>query len=255
MFAVEITEITIARADVGWFTEDMKTFSAKGTVDNTTFHRLDLLALERLLEEEAEDGLHISNVTLYFEEGKIEVDTFSELVDEEYASFEKNPKGIRITAHGWKDRQGEGSRRIWKSAYVNIWKLSTEYHVNGDDQTWVFGLSKQLQRFLSTKKKWDLTNVAWIALTIVSSFVAFSFLNALSDDRSTRATALLGLWVLVVALGLGFSFWSVFKGPSRIYLKDRPTRGIDYQLWALWATVGSAIVGLIGTYLIAKYVQ
>lgn len=225
--------------NISYAVSGMKTFSARGKVANTVFHKNDLLELEKLLTEK-EDGLRISEITMYFDhrqdEGRVEVDTLAELTEEEYAGFTNNPTHVKFVAHGWEDR------KIRKSAYVDVYKESTKFSMNSSDQKWVFGLKEQVQRFLKARQRTNYTDIGQMVFGSLLGLLVIPGLNAFVRGDNARALNFAMFWLIG---GLSWSYsvwWSVYRKPPKIYINEKPIRKVDYHL--IVAVIGVILAGV-----------
>jgi hypothetical protein len=225
----------------------MKEFSARGSVSNTVFFKSDLLELEQLLTEDVEGGLHVQRIILAFEEGRISVTSLSEVSDDEYKSFKSNPKWIDIVASGWKDRH------IWRHINVEIFRWSTKFSISGDDQIWVLGRRVKLLDFIKARKKHDYVGIALNAVAFVLGVPTILIFNRFVDtSKVVPALLFMGLWILGVVL-LGFAYWKhVFKSPSKIYLRDKESSKVDYQVVT---TIIGIVIGALVTIGVAVFID
>jgi hypothetical protein len=226
----------------------MKSFSAKGQAENTTFNKVDLEQLERILTEKVEDGLKISKITMYFTEASVEMHSFTNLKDAELEDFEENPRRIRIIAVGY-----DANRKISKFVDVDLWRVSAEFSVHGSDQKWVLGLKEQLQRFVKAKTKLDYFIFLHVTIWLVSTSTVLPGTNAFIDGRNSTALGFFLLWIGGAFLATWLAFWNGFRRPSRIYLKQKSASRVNWHLAVGIAGLLLTAVGVAIAYM--TYVQ
>jgi hypothetical protein len=218
----------------------MKEFHSSGEMDRTGFDKDSLLKLEDLLSERAETGLTIFEINIYYDEGTIKISSFAELEQNDIEGFRDDPYRISVSAHGSRETESDESQarrgKIWKSAYVDIWKSSTKFRLHGEDRTWVLGKKATLLDFLKDQRNRDYKEFAFLTLTAVVYFVLFYFMaiRRVIEDPLTTIFA----WVLLSGFLFYVYFSYVSKRSSRIRLLKKRRRKLDTHLLV-------AIVGVV----------
>ncbi len=223
----------------------MKAFHSSSEIDRTGFNKDSLLKLEELLLEREETGLAISEIDIYYDEGTVKINSFTELEQDDIEGFKDDPYHISVSAYGRREAEGDDSHsrsgRIWKSAHVDIWKSSTKFRVKGEDRTWVLGKKATLLDFLKDQRNRNFKELAFLTLTALVYFSLFYFIaiRRVIEDPITTIFA----WVFLT----GFLFYAyisyIFKRPSRIRLMRKRRKELDAHLLV-------AIVGVVLSILV-----